>query len=245
MTAGYTPIKGVDYFDGINGTNGIDGNNGADGMMNQTPNMTAGYTPIFGVDYFNGEDGYTPVFGVDYFNGEKGDKGDKGDAGTTDYNNLTNKPDLSSFTTLQNVYPVGSVYISTSSTNPATTFGFVTWAAISTGRVLIGIDSGDTKFDAVRETGGSETSTEVIQHTHPISITDPTHAHVEGVNSASTGSTVGFGYDASTSTRVNSGYSTSNSSTYITASSSNPSGSVSSFSLMNPYYVVYIWERTA
>lgn len=50
---GYTPVKGVDYFDGEDG-----------------------YTPIKGVDYFdgtngldgqNGEDGYTPVKGTDYW----------------------------------------------------------------------------------------------------------------------------------------------------------------------------------
>lgn len=35
--AGYTPIKGVDYFDGINGIDGQDG-----------------YTPVKGVDYFDG-----------------------------------------------------------------------------------------------------------------------------------------------------------------------------------------------
>lgn len=44
--AGYTPVKGVDYFDGR--------------------------TPVKGVDYF---DGYTPVKGVDYFDGEKGEPG--------------------------------------------------------------------------------------------------------------------------------------------------------------------------
>lgn len=49
---GYTPIKGVDYFDGKDG-----------------------YTPIKGVDYFDGRDGYTPVKGVDYFDGEKGNDG--------------------------------------------------------------------------------------------------------------------------------------------------------------------------
>ena len=37
---GYTPIKGVDYFDGKDGQNGQDG-----------------YTPIKGIDYFDGEDG--------------------------------------------------------------------------------------------------------------------------------------------------------------------------------------------
>lgn len=43
---GYTPVKGVDYFDG--------------------------YTPVKGVDYF---DGYTPVKGVDYFDGQDGADG--------------------------------------------------------------------------------------------------------------------------------------------------------------------------
>lgn len=52
-TDGYTPIKGVDYFDGKDG-----------------------YTPVKGVDYFdgkdgvNGKDGYTPVKGTDYFTEE-------------------------------------------------------------------------------------------------------------------------------------------------------------------------------
>ena len=46
---GYTPVKGVDYFDGKDGEdgkNGIDGKDGADG-----------YTPVKGVDYFDGKDG--------------------------------------------------------------------------------------------------------------------------------------------------------------------------------------------
>lgn len=61
---GYTPIKGVDYFDGIDGKDGKDG-----------------YTPIKGIDYFDGEQGekgekgYTPIKGIDYFDGEKGERG--------------------------------------------------------------------------------------------------------------------------------------------------------------------------
>ena len=43
---GYTPIKGVDYFDGDKGDKGDKGNTG-----------NAGYTPIKGVDYFDGTDG--------------------------------------------------------------------------------------------------------------------------------------------------------------------------------------------
>lgn len=66
---GYTPVKGVDYFDGQPGKDG--------------------YTPVKGVDYFDGQDGKpgadgkdgspgkdgadgkTPVAGVDYFTDEE------------------------------------------------------------------------------------------------------------------------------------------------------------------------------
>ena len=64
---GYTPIKGIDYFDGAPGEPGEDG-----------------YTPIKGVDYFDGapgedgKDGYTPVKGVDYFDGKDGEPGKDG-----------------------------------------------------------------------------------------------------------------------------------------------------------------------
>lgn len=58
---------------------------------------------------------------------------------------------------LDGVYPIGSVYISTVSTNPATLFGVGTWAAFGAGRVLVGLNSGDTDFDAAEETGGAKT----------------------------------------------------------------------------------------
>lgn len=76
---GYTPVKGVDYFDGINGKDGIDGKDGVDG-----------YTPIKDVDYFDGKDGvngkdgkdgYTPIKGVDYFDGKNGVDGKDGQNG--------------------------------------------------------------------------------------------------------------------------------------------------------------------
>lgn len=57
------------------------------------------------------------------------------------------------------IYPVGCLYVSTVSTNPATIFGFGTWAAFGAGRVLVGLDSGDTDFDVSEETGGAKTST--------------------------------------------------------------------------------------
>lgn len=54
-------------------------------------------------------------------------------------------------------WPVGSVYVSTVATNPASTLGFGTWEAFAAGRVLVGVDAGDADFDTVLETGGSKT----------------------------------------------------------------------------------------
>lgn len=53
---GYTPIKGIDYFDG---EDGVDGRNGIDGVDGED-----GYTPIKGVDYFDGKDGKPPAWQV-------------------------------------------------------------------------------------------------------------------------------------------------------------------------------------
>jgi hypothetical protein len=71
-------------------------------------------------------------------------------------------------------WPIGSVFISVVSTNPATLLGLGTWSAIGAGRVLVGLDSGDTDFDTVEETGGAKTvasagsnATEAA-HTHSV-----------------------------------------------------------------------------
>ncbi len=71
---------------------------------------------------------------------------------------------------LEDAWPVGSIYISVLATDPATTFGFGTWEVYGTGRVLVGIDSGDTDFDTVGEQGGAKghtlTEAEMPAHTH-------------------------------------------------------------------------------
>jgi hypothetical protein len=54
-------------------------------------------------------------------------------------------------------WPIGSIFLAAVATNPNTLLGGGTWAAFGTGRVLIGIDSGDTDFDTIEETGGAKT----------------------------------------------------------------------------------------
>jgi hypothetical protein len=57
----------------------------------------------------------------------------------------------------ETIYPVGSIYVSTLATNPATLLGFGTWAVFGAGRTPVGIDSGDVDYDTLEETGGSKT----------------------------------------------------------------------------------------
>lgn len=76
---------------------------------------------------------------------------------------------LDAKTTLLAVWPIGSIYTSVTSANPSTLFGG-NWEAFGAGRVLIGLDSADTDFDAAEETGGAKTHTlttaEMPSHTH-------------------------------------------------------------------------------
>ena len=170
--------------------------------------------------------------------------------------------------TMGDVYPVGSVYISIVSTNPATLLGVGTWSAFATGRTLVGIDAGQTEFDTVEETGGAKTHTlitaEMPSHTHTqdahTHIQDAhthvqnAHSHVQGVNSAATGGLSGYTADTSTNTRVNSGYSTSDTTAVnqnatatnqnATATNQNTGGG-GAHNNLQPYIVVYMWKRTA
>lgn len=53
---------------------------------------------------------------------------------------------------------VGGLYVSIDPTNPASTLGYGTWEAFGAGRFLVSLDSSDTDFDTVLETGGAKTA---------------------------------------------------------------------------------------
>ena len=66
-------------------------------------------------------------------------------------------------------YPVGFIYMSVDSTNPANLFGG-TWVAWGSGRVPVGVDTNDIAFDTVEKTGGEKTVTltteQIPSHKH-------------------------------------------------------------------------------
>lgn len=67
---GYTPVKGVDYFDGERGPRGFKGEKGDDGEDSTSKYVTETIIKEVPVKGEDGKDGYTPVKGVDYFDGK-------------------------------------------------------------------------------------------------------------------------------------------------------------------------------
>jgi hypothetical protein len=56
-------------------------------------------------------------------------------------------------------WPIGSIFLSGVSTNPATLLGIGTWSLISQGQVLVGYKAGDPDFGTLGATPGAKTAT--------------------------------------------------------------------------------------
>ena len=136
-------------------------------------------------------------------------------------------------------YPVGSIYTATVSTNPATLLGFGTWTAFAAGRVLIGNGGG---FSAGATGGSADAITVSHTHTATSTVTDPTHTHVQnGQAVGGTPAQIPGGAAAGLFTAT-----TQAASTGITvATSIASSGSSGTNANLQPYIVVYMWNRTA
>jgi hypothetical protein len=127
---------------------------------------------------------------------------------------------------LEKVYPVGAIFTTvTAYANSAAivaAIGGTTWTAFGAGKVLIGVDSSDTDFDTVEETGGSKTHLltldEMPSHTHSYTLEDTrglgSVGAQDGTSSFSTPETDATGGDQ-------------------------PHNNV------QPYITVYMWKRTA
>jgi hypothetical protein len=138
------------------------------------------------------------------------------------------------------LFPVGAIYTATVSTNPATLLGFGTWTAFGAGRVLIG-DGGGFSAGA---TGGSADAI-TVSHTHTATSTDAGHNHQYARNQTPTAGVNPLGIAASSYDGNNNGsitVSTGFASITTTISSTGSSGTNAN---LQPYIVVYMWQRTA
>ena len=92
-------------------------------------------------------------------------------AATSDANKYVTMEEVKALLQSQKLemYPVGSIYMSTSNTNPSSLFGG-TWVAWGSGRVPVGVNTSDGNFNTVEKTGGESThiltTAEMPSHTH-------------------------------------------------------------------------------
>lgn len=129
----------------------------------------------------------------------------------------------SSETNFDEIYPIGSIYMSVNNTNPSTLFGG-TWSQIAQGRTLVGVDTNDQDFNAVKKTGGSKF---LQQHSHKQSLSD----------SGSRINVAGYDWTVSNTGRWYEGNDLAGEvlANIQTGNSGN----------LQPYLTVYIWERIA
>ena len=131
------------------------------------------------------------------------------------------------------IYPVGSIYMTVTDNTAAKVkarFGG-TWVAWGSGRVPVGVDTSQTEFDTVEETGGEKT--------HPLSTTEmPAHRHALHIAGGTT-------------TRPSAGAITSGSWSsnvtkyYQDGSYMEDFGSGVAHNNLQPYITCYMWKRTA
>ena len=160
------------------------------------------------------------------------------------------------------IYPVGSIYMSMSSTNPSNLFGG-TWERIGVGRTLVsaggdanavvdtntianrGTNTAQTTWFPVGETGGeldhTLTTTEMPAHTHTIS-SSGAHGHTNKYMADISGTKgnrdlpYGSGNKQQSSVIVSSG-----NHTHTPANT----GGGGAHNNMSTYLAVYMWKRTA
>lgn len=122
------------------------------------------------------------------------------------------------------LYPVGSIYTNAAvATNPGTLLGFGTWAAFGSGKVLVGLDATQTEFNTLGGTGGSKTHTLTVAEL-------PSHSHTTDIRNTSQGVNGGSGIG----TRQT-----------LTTTASSAVGGDTAHNILQPYVVVYQWQRTA
>lgn len=174
---------------------------------------------------------------------------------------------------IQTLYPIGSIYASTISTNPNTLFGFGTWVKYSAGRMLVGDGGtfsgtgGSADAVLVQHSHGGLTGTQSADHTHNFSgntgVENQGHIHQ---NSATGGSGVVGPYggpgpdleEGAGQPNVSYGNMGLPNTTHFHAFSGTTSGTSGNHNHgitqegvgatnanMPPYQVIYYWTRTA
>lgn len=152
------------------------------------------------------------------------------------------------------IYPIGAIYMSTVSTNPATLFKIGNWEALPAGRVLLaqGTSTWGVNYSA-GSTGGEDKHTLTVSesaphnHTGNATTSGSTHTHALTMR-ASHGKSGNGGVPRFGDGDVWSDYKTQNLSAageHSHAITINNSGGGQAHNNMQPYLSVYMWKRTS
>lgn len=152
------------------------------------------------------------------------------------------------------IYPVGAIYMSTVSTNPATLFKIGNWEALPAGRVLLaqGTSTWGVNYSA-GSTGGEDKHTLTVSesaphnHTGNATTSGSTHTHALTMR-ASHGKSGNGGVPRFGDGDIWSDYKTQNLSAageHSHAITINNSGGGQAHNNMQPYLSVYMWKRTS
>ena len=128
---------------------------------------------------------------------------------------LTTTASSSSTDFLNQVYPIGSIYLCVTDPDPSTLFGG-TWERIAKGRTLVGVDESDADFNTTQKVGGSKY---MQSHHHDMYLSNGTGepGYVAAISQIGWGNNFIQSYD----------------------NGDGQSGN------LQPYFTCYIWTRTA
>ena len=148
----------------------------------------------------------------------------------SDWRTVAFTSDISDYapTTIDKIYPVGSIYISVNTTNPATLFGVGTWEEVAKGRVLWGADDSHAAGSAIE--AGLPNITGEVGPVDDMTSHTATNAFYKGAD---------YTYDATSTTTAAGGW--------ILGFDASRSSSIygNSTTVTPPSYVVHFWQRTA
>ncbi|MDY0197647.1 MAG: DUF859 family phage minor structural protein [Tenuifilaceae bacterium] len=166
-----------------------------------------------------------------------GDTSLDGDLVITGDLNVSSFPSNTKEALVDLIYPVGSIYITTSTASPATLFPGTSWQTYGNGRVLVGYNPTDTLFNTIGKTGGSKDAI-IVSHKHKQKMNSAdtglgSHTWHTGVPDDGVSKYGAFPADvtATTSTR-----------SYVYTETVGASGTNAN---IQPYIVVNMWERTS
>lgn len=120
------------------------------------------------------------------------------------HDNVTEIKVQNAFNLAINSWPVGSIFMNTTPTNPSSLLGGGTWVRWGKGRVPVSLDESQTEFDTVEETGGMKTHVLTLaqmpihshsaktggqsnSHTH-LAMASASGAHAHAATTSTTGS---------------------------------------------------------